>query len=109
MIRDLMTPEAQTDPYVWSAALLAHAAIGVAMWALLGWWALAAYAAFEAVQARVSGVLLIWDSILDWCAVALGACLGWALWSQSTSGALGSVAAVAVIAAVGAARRPGGA
>ena len=31
MIRDLLTPEAHHDPYVWSAVLLAHALIGVGL------------------------------------------------------------------------------
>ena len=36
-------------------------------------------AGFELVQALTSRRALIWDSLLDWSAVSLGAVLGWAL------------------------------
>lgn len=72
MIRNLLTAEAHRDPYVWAAVLLAHFAIGSMLWPLAGWWALAIYAAFEALQAALSRRLW-WDSVLDWCGVALGA------------------------------------
>ena len=86
MIRELLTPEAQTDAYVWAAVLVAHAGIGVAVLVLLAsgpvrhpWIAAGlaslAYAALEALQAILSGTLLLWDSALDWSAVTLGAVL----------------------------------
>ncbi|MCV2448885.1 hypothetical protein [Paracoccus sp. DMF] len=73
MIRELLTPEAQRDPYAWASVLLAHAWIGGAAYPLVGWWLVAIYAAFEAVQAVISRRPLWWDSALDWCAVCLGA------------------------------------
>ena len=45
MIRELLTPEAQADAYVWAAVLLAHAALGAAGWAVVGWAAVAVYLA----------------------------------------------------------------
>lgn len=73
MIRELLTPEAPSSPYIWSAVLLAHFAIGAMLWLLVGWWAVAIYAGFEVLQALVSRRAIVWDSILDWCAVVLGA------------------------------------
>lgn len=71
MIRNLLSAEAHRDPYVWSAVLLAHFAVGAMMWPAAGVLAVVVYAAFEALQAAVSRRLW-WDSILDWCGVALG-------------------------------------
>ena len=73
MIRDLLTPEAHRDPYVWAAVLLAHAWIGGSAYPLAGWWVIVAYAAFERVQALYARKSFVWDSVLDWCAVSLGA------------------------------------
>lgn len=73
MIRELLTPEAQRDPYAWASVLLAHAWIGGAAYPLVGWWLVLIYAAFEVVQAITSRRPLWWDSALDWCAVWLGA------------------------------------
>ena len=73
MIRNLLTAEAQDDPYAWASVLLAHAWIGAVSWPLVGWWLAVVYAAFEVVQAVTSRRPLWWDSALDWCAVCLGA------------------------------------
>ena len=107
MIRDLLTAEAQRDPYVWAAVQVAHAGIGVALWVLTG--SLVAvggiYAGFELVQALTSRRALIWDSLLDWSAVNLGAVLGWALEAGQRPIQMGAITSVAVVAAVGAAVR----
>lgn len=97
VLRDLMTPEAQANAYEWAAVLLAHFAIGVCLRFLgLSLWLIAAgYAAFEAVQAMVSGVFLPWDSAVDWVAVVLGA----------AARGPAAVAALSVVALVGAGRR----
>ena len=112
MIRELLTPEAQADAYVWAAVLLAHAGIGVALWVLCmaytghmrGSAVLSAllYAVFELVQADISGSLLIWDSLLDWSAVTLGAVLAAGLWGGSLRPARAAVLALGIIAAAGA-------
>lgn len=73
MIRDLLTPEAHRDPYVWSSVLLAHFALGAILWPVVGWWIVPAYIAFEAVQAIRSRHPLWWDSVCDSVAVLLGA------------------------------------
>lgn len=103
MIRDLLTAEAQRDPYVWAAVLVAHAGIGVALWSIMGHLLAVAllYGAFEIVQAMSSARPLWWDSILDCCGVMLGAMLGWSL--SMGNGAIGTAAIVAIglIAAVG--------
>ena len=97
MLHDLLTPEAQADPYVWTTVLLAHFAIGAClrMVGLRVWLIAVGYVAFEAMQAAVSGVFLPWDSLLDWSAVMLGAV---------AKGPL-VVAVLAVIALAGAERR----
>lgn len=71
MIRNLLSAEAHRDPYVWAAVLLAHFAIGCMLWPWVGLAGVVIYAAFEIIQASVSRRLW-WDSVLDWCAVALG-------------------------------------
>lgn len=75
MIRELLTPEAQSDPYIWAAVMLAHVAIGMMLRQIgLRLWVIAvAYAAWEALQWAVSGIFLPYDAILDWVAVMLGA------------------------------------
>lgn len=113
MITDLLTPEAQGDAYVWAAVLVAHAAIGVALFA---WFsgrqtrmalALVAlvYALFEAVQALISGTLLIWDSALDWVAVCLGALVAAGLRRRRTWITRAATLATLLLAVVGYRRR----
>lgn len=112
MILDLLTPESQENAYVWAAVMLAHAAIGAAMWAALFRAVkrplvvvMIAYAFFEAAQAAISGTLLIWDSVLDWCAVGMGAALAAALWRRSAVAARLAALAALVVALVGAFKR----
>ena len=105
MIRDLMTPEAQEDPYVWSAVLLAHSVIGVAGWSILGWWAVAVYIAFEAVQAIISIRALWWDSVLDACGFACGALLASSVWAHDLAMAGTAVLVCACICFSGAIAR----
>lgn len=98
MIRDLLTPEAQEDAYVWASVMLAHGCIGAMGWAVMGWAALLVYAGFEVLQAAVSRRWMLWDMVLDFCAVALGAVL---IAQQSAWAAV----ALLVVAAAGTWRR----
>lgn len=83
-------PDSHRDPYVWTAVLGGHLAIGVALWIACMWghpWAavLAAsllYAAWESWSAAKWG-LLLWDSLLDWVGVTFGAFTACGLWLQS--------------------------
>lgn len=101
MIRELLTPEAQPDPYVWAAVLLAHAVLGVAAWALIGWWAVVIYAAFEFVQAVAARCMLWWDSVLDTCGFTCGALLAAALWARSLTVAAAAILICGCIALAG--------
>lgn len=76
MIKELFTSEAHVRWYVWGAVGLAHLAIGIMLGELLGSVIIVAigYAAFEAVQIHVGQKRLLWDSLLDWVLVVLGAC-----------------------------------
>ena len=112
MILDLLTPESHENAYIWAAVMLAHAAIGAAMWAVMlridrrpgiaAFLAMILYGMFEAFQAMVSGVFLFWDSLLDWCAVGLGATLAAALWGPSIAAMRAAVLAAGIIVLVGA-------
>lgn len=112
LISDLLTPESQADPYVWGAVMLSHAGIGAALWVILRcperrpWWcvllAMIVYAVFEAMQAVLAGTFLLWDSLLDWSAVSLGAVLAASLWQRSITFARLAILAVFVIVAIGA-------
>lgn len=99
-INDLLrTPDAQADPYAWSATLLGHAFIGVALAAVFPWWLpVVSYAAWEALQWRKYGAGP-WDCLLDWSAVSLGVCVAVAL--SSGHDAAGAVLALAVVLLVG--------
>lgn len=98
MIKDLLTPEAQADAYVWASVMLAHGCIGAMGWAVMGWAALLVYAGFEVLQAAVSRRWMLWDVALDFCAVALGAAL---IAQQSALAVVGLL----VVAAAGAWQR----
>lgn len=113
MIQELLTPEAQADAYVWAAVLVAHAAIGVALFAwfsgrptrtALGLVALV-YALIEAIQAAISGSLLIWDSTLDWVAVCLGALVAAGLRQRRPGIARATTLATLLLAVIGYRRR----
>ena len=101
MIRDLLTPDAQADPYAWASVLVAHAAIGAAGWAALSWWSVAAYLVFEAVQAAVARRALYWDSILDAYGFSFGALLTSGLWLHDGLQIGGAVTCCAAIAFAG--------
>lgn len=105
MIRELLTPDAQDDPYVWSAVLIAHAGVGCAGWVFIGWWAIIAYVAFEIAQAVAARRALWWDSVLDICGFTLGAVLMLGGWSHNIALAAAAVAAIAIISAAGAMAR----
>lgn len=99
----LRTPDAQRDPYAWSATLLAHAFIGVALAAVFPWWLpVTAYTAWEVIQWRVYGARA-WDCLLDWSAVSLGVWVAVALWEGQ--GALAGILALVVVLAVGVKKR----
>lgn len=101
MIRELLTPEAQRDPYAWASVLLAHAALGVAGWAAIGWWAVLIYVAFEVAQAVTASRLYAWDSILDACGFSCGALLASGLWLHDGLQIGGAVTCCAAIAFAG--------
>lgn len=101
MIRELLKAEAQTDAYAWAAVLLAHIAIGSALWTVFGIGGVMVYAAFELVQGQISRRMLWWDSALDWCGVALGANFASSLWNQDQPGALLTLVACAIVSLVG--------
>lgn len=101
MIRNLLTAEAHRDPYVWAAVLLAHFAIGSMLWLVIGIWAISVYAAFEVMQALCSGFALWWDSVLDWCGVALGVVFIDCVWAHNVVYAGLCVISIACITFVG--------
>lgn len=105
MIREILTPEAQRDPYAWASVLLAHAALGAAGWAAIGWWAVLVYVAFEVAQAVAARRLYAWDSILDACGFACGAALAAGLWRHDLALVAAAVISCAMIAAAGAMAR----
>ncbi|PZO64610.1 MAG: hypothetical protein DI498_11030 [Paracoccus denitrificans] len=108
------TPEAQSDPYVWAAALAGHWAIGAGLTALL--MALPFRAFFcAALVSAIYGVLWeggqlvggggIWDGLLDWSAVSLGAVTAAALWQRKAAIAAGAVGITTLLLRVGLRRR----
>ena len=105
MIRDLMSPESHDNPYVWSAVLLAHAALGVAGWAIIGWWAVMVYLAFELVQAITARGALWWDSVLDACGFICGALLASSMWARDLPMAATAILVCACICFSGAMAR----
>lgn len=104
MIRDLLrTPDSQGDPYEWSATLLAHAFIGVALVGVMPWWlAVAGYAVWEIVQWRRYDADP-WDCLLDLVAVTAGVCVGWAYLNGGVP--VGALLALLVILIVGTRKR----
>lgn len=126
LIREMIrAPEAQADAHYWASVLLGHWAIGagltglvMAIWSrsawdsalmlslayLLGWeggqMIMAAYDLHVALSWQ-----LVWDAVLDWTAVSLGALTTAAVWQRRRRIIAGSVAAVAVVLAVGVGRR----
>lgn len=116
-IRNLLIGEAQPDPYVWAAVLLAHAMIGVFLMATIGalvskWlrddWAgvsvvASLYAAWEILQWSAGAPP--YDCALDWAVVVLGAVLALTLWQRRAVGAVGAVVSILMICAAGLRRR----
>ena len=118
-------PEAQGDPYVWAAALMGHWAIGAGLTALImaiwmrGAWASAAWTSIAYLVGWEGGqlfgaawdlsvavtTLLLWDSILDWTAVTLGAITAAALWQHRSRIIAAAVAATVFILTAGVGRR----
>ena len=119
------TPEAQADPYVWAAALMGHWAIGAGLaavvvaiwmrgaWASAAWTSIAYLVGWEGSQLFGAAwdlsvavtTLLLWDSILDWTAVTLGAITAAALWQHRRRIISAAVAATALILTAGVGRR----
>lgn len=118
------TPEAQADPYVWAAALMGHWAIGagLAAWFTVIWprgvWSavevlsMAYLVGWEGGQliaaAGPQGGLswaLVWDGVLDWTAVTLGAITAAALWQHRRRIIAVAVAATVFILTAGVGRR----
>ncbi|MGN7871057.1 hypothetical protein [Paracoccus sp. 22332] len=116
-IRFLLIGEAQRDPYVWGAVLLAHAMIGVFLMATMGalvacWlrdgWAgvsviASLYAAWEVLQ--LTNGAPAEDCALDWAVVVLGAVLTLFLWQRRAGGTVGAIASILAICAAGIGRR----
>lgn len=91
----ILTPEAHRDPYIWGAVLLAHFAIGDMGWQYIGWWIVPAYLVlWEGGNMILSKSRLYADSILDWDAVALGACVAAGLHAKAAVAAMLAVLAV---------------
>lgn len=132
MLRNLLTPEAHRDPYVWAAVFFAHLGIGLVLFvigetlmagirpehydvvplAFGGAFSVAAlglvvYAGFEAVQAIVSRSPRLWDSVLDWVAVAIGVLIGAHLVAANPLPALFLSISAVIIAAIGSDARTG--
>lgn len=120
---DLLTPEAQAGAYEWAAVLLAHAAIGLGLTALVA--ALIEVVAGEYLR-RVGGLALglvaltyglaweglvqgygagLGDAAVDTAAVVLGGALGLAAWARSAAFLALSLLALAGIALAGIRRR----
>ena len=121
MIRDLLTPDAHDDPYIWGAVLLAHgficqllvlllmfavgpvsAAVSVSLVYLVAWEGMHLLAALR----RGDGLIVaIADGVLDAVGVALG-CFTVAFAAMWLLGlASASAASLLIIAAVGYWRR----
>lgn len=117
------TPEAQSDPYAWAAVLMGHWAIGAGLTALV-----IALSPFPARRAAIAVSLayligweggqllaaalhgsvtraLIWDGLLDWTAVTLGAITAAAVWQHRRRVVAAAVAATIIILTAGTARR----
>lgn len=75
MARELTVAEDHKDPYVWAAVALAHAFIGVLLYAAIGGYAIIVYLSFEAFQAVRSRGLLLRDTVVDALAVLTGMAL----------------------------------
>lgn len=119
------TPEAQPDPYVWAAALMGHWAVGAALTALVmaiwqrGAWASAAMLSVAYLVGWEGGQLvgaawdlsvaittpLLWDCVLDWIAVTLGAVTAAAIWQHRRRIIGVTVAATVIILTAGLGRR----
>ena len=110
------TPDAPASAYVWAAALMGHWAIGAGLTmllvALLGprsWLAaivvsLVYAAAWEGAQIVFAGSA-VWDAILDWVAVTLGALCGAAAWEHRRRLIAAIVGTVLLIVTAGVGKR----
>lgn len=107
MIRELLSADSQGDPYSWASVLLAHAWIGCAGFIAIGWYCIPVYIAFEIIQAAVSRRALVWDCILDACAVCCGALMVYLWVTSHVLLAVFCICVVLCIAAVGWAQRSG--
>lgn len=93
MFRDLLTPEAQSQPHPWAATFGAHCWLALGPWGAIaiGWnmWTAAwvtpllyliLWEGFQLIRSGRVTRALIWDSILDTTGLALGcyaaACIG---------------------------------
>lgn len=116
------TPDAQLDPYIWGAALLAHFSIGLALTAAVGglsalldryadvpkltvWQSaaivIAGYSlAWEGGQMLLSGSALA-DSFVDALAVACGAVVAAGSWRQRGASVAAAMVVLALVGAKG--------
>jgi hypothetical protein len=106
----IFPPDNPTDPAEWAAVFAGHVAVGVglaalAVWAGLPFWAapVAYLVAWEGVYQRFGAGL--WDALVDTWAVALGAGIIWAAWSQVAPGVAAGVALASVSVGLGIWRR----
>lgn len=94
IIRQLTSnPGSEKDPEEWLTRFVAHCAVGLGLFTLAFPMispelavaaALLVYAwiEFEEVRHIRRTPALIWDCVLDWTAVAIGASIGYCLWYQ---------------------------
>lgn len=117
MIRELFTPELQSDPHHWAATFLAHIYIGIGLWACAGmlwsawdaiWYVTAIYfVAWEGAQLVYSRRLKVrfapmaWDAVLDTVAICLGCYAAYALSRDMWVHAASAWGASMIIAAIG--------
>ncbi|WP_090735709.1 hypothetical protein [Paracoccus homiensis] len=91
------------------AVLLAHFAIGVALWMLCRGWgdmnAVAAagivYALFERVQGYIGDRSLYWDSVLDWTGVMLGSVAAMMIWQHNSGMFATAIVSLAIVSIAG--------
>lgn len=99
--KNLLEPEDHADPYLWASVMLAHVAMGVMGWSLIGLWAVGLYVVFEGVQAAVARRVLVHDTAIDVAAVLLGALIARGLYIDQAADAAVATAIIAGLTVTG--------